>query len=211
MSRSRNSVLVAVVFIMAGLGFRVAAVPFHFYAPDVYQGSPTVIAALLAWIPKAIGFLAMVRALTAVVAATGRSSAIAEQAVMLAWCRGGHDDAGQHGGPAPGEPQAAAGLLVDRPRRLPDDRRGGRLRTTPTPAATSRRLSGLLFYLVAYALMTLGAFGVIIALSTPDRPVETVDDLAGLGRTHPATAAALALCLFSLAGIPPLAGFWGKF
>ena len=68
-----------------------------------------------------------------------------------------------------------------------------------------------MFYLVAYALMTLGAFGVIIALSTPERPVETVDDLAGLGRTHPVTALAMALCLFSLAGIPPLAGFWGKF
>ena len=70
---------------------------------------------------------------------------------------------------------------------------------------------GILFYLVAYALMTLGAFGVIIALSTPERPVETVDDLAGLAQTHPMTALAMAICLFSLAGIPPLAGFYGKF
>ena len=52
---------------MAGLGFRVAAVPFHFYAPDVYQGSPTVLAALLAWVPKGIGFLAILRTLAAVV------------------------------------------------------------------------------------------------------------------------------------------------
>ena len=59
--------LIAVVFVIAGLGFRVAAVPFHFYAPDVYQGSPTVIAALLSWVPKAIGFLAILRTLTAVV------------------------------------------------------------------------------------------------------------------------------------------------
>ena len=64
--RSRSSALIAVVFVMAGLGFRVAAVPFHFYAPDVYQGSPTVIAALLSWVPKAVGFLAIIRALTAV-------------------------------------------------------------------------------------------------------------------------------------------------
>ena len=63
--------LIAVVFVMAGLGFRVAAVPFHFYAPDVYQGSPTVIAALLAWVPKGVGFLAMLRTLTAVVSAGG--------------------------------------------------------------------------------------------------------------------------------------------
>ena len=78
-------------------------------------------------------------------------------------------------------------------------------------AAVYLGAEGILFYLVAYALMTLGAFGVIIALSTPERPVETVDDLAGLGRTHPWTALAMALCLFSLAGIPPLAGFYGKF
>ena len=69
--------LIAIVFVMAGLGFRVAAVPFHFYAPDVYQGSPTVIAALLSWIPKAIGFLAIIRTLTAVVSATGGPSALA--------------------------------------------------------------------------------------------------------------------------------------
>ena len=59
--------LIAVIFVMAGLSFRVAAVPFHFYAPDVYQGSPTVIAALLSWVPKGVGFVAMVRALTAVI------------------------------------------------------------------------------------------------------------------------------------------------
>jgi hypothetical protein len=59
--------------------------------------------------------------------------------------------------------------------------------------------------------MTLGAFGVILALSTPERPVETVDDLAGLFWSRPWPAVALILCLFSLAGVPPLAGFWGKF
>jgi len=69
----------------------------------------------------------------------------------------------------------------------------------------------ILFYLTAYAFMTLGAFGVIILLSTPRRTVETVEDLAGLGKTHPLAALALTICLFSLAGIPPLAGFWGKF
>src|SRR5262249_11548586 len=80
--------LVAIVFIIAGLGFRVAAVPFHFYAPDVYQGSPTVMAALLSWIPKAIGFLAMIRALTSVIAAGGVDGVglpVAHKAVVLAW------------------------------------------------------------------------------------------------------------------------------
>jgi NADH-quinone oxidoreductase subunit N len=66
------------------------------------------------------------------------------------------------------------------------------------------------FYLVTYAFMTLGTFGVIIALSSRERPIESVDDLAGLSRSHPVWAFGLAVCLFSLAGIPPLAGFWGK-
>jgi len=69
----------------------------------------------------------------------------------------------------------------------------------------------IFFYLTAYALMTLGAFGVIVMLSTPERPVETVEDLAGLSQTHPASALAMAVCLFSLAGIPGLAGFFGKY
>jgi NADH-quinone oxidoreductase subunit N len=69
----------------------------------------------------------------------------------------------------------------------------------------------IFFYLFVYALMTLGAFGVIIGLRTADRPVETVDDLAGLGSTRPLAALALAVCLLSLSGIPPLGGFWGKF
>ena len=74
--------VIAVLFVMAGLGFRVAAVPFHFYAPDVYQGAPTVIAAMLAWIPKGVGFVAMLRVLTTVV---GGAGALAEKAVILTW------------------------------------------------------------------------------------------------------------------------------
>jgi NADH-quinone oxidoreductase subunit N len=68
----------------------------------------------------------------------------------------------------------------------------------------------IFFYLVAYALMTLGAFGVIIALRIGDRPVETVEELTGLGATQPLAALAMAICLLSLSGIPPLVGFWGK-
>lgn len=68
----------------------------------------------------------------------------------------------------------------------------------------------VIFYLVSYAVMTLGVFGVIIYLSSDRRPVETVDDLAGLSRTHPFLALVLAVCLLSLTGIPLTAGFWGK-
>jgi NADH-quinone oxidoreductase subunit N len=209
--------LVAIVFVIAGLGFRVAAVPFHFYAPDVYQGSPTVMAALLSWIPKAIGFLAMIRALTSVIAAGGIDGIalpVAHKAVVLAWII------------------AAVTMILGNTVALSQENlkrllayssiaHAGYLMVgvavafayVDVPGAGGFYLGseGILFYLVAYALMTLGAFGVIIALSTPERPVETVDDLAGLGQTHPKSALAMALCLFSLAGIPPLAGFYGKF
>ena len=77
--------LVAVVFVTAGLCFRVTAVPLHFYAPDVYQGSPMVVAATLAWIPKFVGFLAIVRTLTAVFSVKGGDDPLVQKAVLLSW------------------------------------------------------------------------------------------------------------------------------
>jgi NADH-quinone oxidoreductase subunit N len=210
--------LVAIVFVLAGLGFRVAAVPFHFYAPDVYQGSPTVLAALLSWIPKAVGFLAMIRTLTAVfVFATGGADAalaVGHRALIVAWILAAVTM-------TLGNTVALSQENLKRLLAYSSIAHAGYLMIgVAVGLAYAPRLSdggvylgseGILFYLVAYALMTLGAFGVIIALSTPERPVETVDDLAGLAQSHPKTALAMALCLFSLAGIPPLAGFYGKF
>src|SRR5262249_18000305 len=77
--------LVAILFVVWGLCFRVAAVPLQFYAPDVYQGSPIVIAALLAWVPKAVGFLAMIKTLTATFAASDATSPLIQKAIVIAW------------------------------------------------------------------------------------------------------------------------------
>ena len=204
--------LVALVFITAGLGFRVAAVPFHFYAPDVYQGSPTVITALLAWVPKAIGFFALLRVLNALTATTGDSSALGHQAFILAAvisvCT-----------MTLGNTVALAQESLKRLFAYSSIAHAGYLMIGIAVVSRSGLNSstlyfgaeGILFYLTAYALMTLGAFGVIILLSTPEKAVETVDDLVGLGRSHPFWALCLTVCLFSLAGIPPLAGFFGKF
>lgn len=202
--------LIAVVFVMAGLCFRVAAVPLHFYAPDVYQGSPTVIAAILSWLPKAVGFLAMIRALTSVFSQA--SSELVQQATMLSWII------------------AAAtmilgnfvALLQENLKRLlaySSIAHAGYLMVGVTAAFAIGQhgtelyhgAEGIFFYLVAYSLMTLGAFAVIIALRIGDRPVESVRQLAGLGWTRPWPALALSICLLSLSGIPPLIGFWGKF
>ena len=81
------------------------------------------------------------------------------------------------------------------------------------PAARRARgtaSAALWFYLATYAAATIGAFAVLEHLGRPDRRLDAVDELAGLGRTRPAAAAVLAVCMFSLAGVPPLAGFWGK-
>lgn len=200
--------VIAVVFMVAGLGFRVAAVPFHFYAPDVYQGSPTVVAALLAWVPKAVGFLAMIRALSAVL---GGSNPVADKAVVLCWILAVVTM-------TLGNTVALAQSNLKRLLAYSSIAHAGYLmigmtvafRNDPTHGAAYLGTQGVLFYLTTYALMTLGAFGVVIAASTPERPVETVDDLAGLARSRPFLAVCMALCMFSLAGVPPMAGFWGK-
>lgn len=210
--------VIALVFILAGLSFRVAAVPFHFYAPDVYQGSPLVMAALLSWIPKVVGFLAILRTLTAVfgvqpqAAEVSPLAQISDKAVLLTWVVAVVTM-------TLGNTVALAQDNLKRLLAYSSIAHAGYLLIGVAAAfrngadSTSAVLGadGIVFYLATYALMTLGVFGVIIALNTPEQPVERIDDLAGLGRTHPWAALALALCLFSLAGIPPLAGFWGKF
>ncbi len=201
--------LIAIVFVMAGLCFRVAAVPLHFYAPDVYQGSPIVIAALLSWVPKAVGFLAMIRALATVFS---ESATLFEQAILVS------------------SVIAVATMIVGNFMALVQDdlkrllaysaiaHAGYMMIGVAVAFANGQHhtrlyygIEGILFYLVAYALMTLGAFGVLIALRIGDRPVESVDDLAGAGWAQPWLGAGLAVCLLSLSGIPPLVGFWGKF
>ena len=199
------------LFVLAGLWFRVAAVPFHFYAPDVYQGSPTVLAALLSWVPKGVGFVAIVRALTAVISVKGMDDPLVQKAIMISWVVAA----------ATMTLGNTVALLQNNLKRLlaySSIAHAGYLMIGVTVAFANEPRSGtfyygcegIFFYLVAYALMTLGAFGVIIALRTGDRPVETVEDLAGLGSTQPLPALAMAICLLSLSGIPPLAGFWGK-
>jgi NADH-quinone oxidoreductase subunit N len=203
--------LLAVVFVLAGLCFRVAAVPLHFYAPDVYEGSPTVIAATLAWVPKAVGFLAIVRALTAVLAAKGGVDQLVQKAIVLSWAIAAATMVWGN----------LVALLQNNLKRLlaySSIAHAGYMMVGITAAfandfhgsSTIYGSESVFFYLVVYALMTLGFFGVLIAVKFKNRAVETVDDLAGLGTTHPVWALGLTVCLLSLTGIPPLAGFWGK-
>jgi NADH-quinone oxidoreductase subunit N len=203
--------LLALVLVMAGLSFRVAAVPFHFYAPDVYQGSPIVVTALLSWLPKVVGFLAMTRVLVAVFAGRGADDPIVQKAIILAWV-------------------VAAATMVwgnfvalsqENLKRLlaySSIAHAGYLMVGIAAAFVNdpagnlySGIESVFYYLVVYAFMTLGTFAILSALTIKDRPVESVADLAGLARSQPLPALGLAICLLSLSGIPPLAGFWGKF
>jgi NADH-quinone oxidoreductase subunit N len=208
---------VALIMVVAGLGFRITAAPFHFYAPDVYQGAPTVGAALLAFVPKVAGFVALLRVLGFVmpVGEPARGGLIgmglSEQVPILFWFLAvitmflGN----------------ILALLQDNLKRLlaySSVAHAGymliALASAPYLAGISNGPDGvvaLLYYLVAYGVMTIGAFAVISYLSSPERPVENVDDLAGLSRSHPGVAFLMAIFLFSLIGIPLTAGFNGKF
>jgi NADH-quinone oxidoreductase subunit N len=206
-----TTAVVAVMMVLAGLTFRIAAVPFHFYAPDVYEGGPTGVVAQLAFVPKVVGFLALARVLglldhpvtqlpfdaahtlvplmLSVIAAAsmtfGNWMALVQTNLKRLLAYSGIAHAGY----------MLIGVVVAC--ALPD---------APTPGRNG--LDAVLFYLVAYGLMTVGVFAVLLHL--PGAP-DSVDDLAGLGKTHPVSAVVLCVLLFSLIGLPLTAGFVGKF
>ncbi len=209
--------LVAIVLVIAGLGFRIAAVPFHFYAPDVYEGGPAGVVAQLAVVPKIAGLIALARILgmldplsnrlpfdavhtlipltlwvIAVITMTfGNVMALLQDNLKRLLAYSGI----AHGG------YMLIGLVVAS--AVPD---------TKSSYIVQSGVDSILFYLVAYTLMTVGAFAVIqrVGGSTGDGSV-TLDDLAGLGQTRPATALAMTVFLLSLIGLPLTAGFMGKF
>jgi NADH-quinone oxidoreductase subunit N len=206
--------LVALVMVVAAMGFRISAVPFHFYAPDVYQGTTTGMAALLAFVPKVAGFAALVRLLGLVpVSLPGATSAplLGDKALYLLWIMAAVTMSLGN----------LLALLQDNVKRIlaySSVAHAGYMliglavapRLGGAPGGTVGGIEALFFYLVGYGAMTVGAFAVVHYLSTPERPVETVDDLAGAGRTHPGASLLMVLFLFSLIGIPLTAGFAGK-
>jgi NADH-quinone oxidoreductase subunit N len=185
------------VFLFVGFCFKISAVPFHMWTPDVYEGSPTPVTAFFAAAPKVAGIAIFAR--VTVVAfpgithewqqivvfvsiasmALGSFAAIGQRNIkrLMAYSSIGHMG------------YALVGLA----------------------AGTAEGVQGVLIYMSIYVAMTLGTFAVILSMRRDGRLVETISDLAGLSRTHPTMAFFLAVLLFSLAGIPPLAGFFAKF
>jgi NADH-quinone oxidoreductase subunit N len=193
--------IVAFVLIATGFGFKISAVPFHSWAPDVYEGAPTPVTAFMSVGVKAGAFAGFLRLL---LYAGGLSSTVWTDMLIIL---------------------AVTTMVVGNVLALPQ-RNLKRMLAYSSIAHAGYLLLGVIaagrlsssggasavsFYLAAYALMNLGAFGILVWVRNRRRFGYTLDEVAGLGRTMPATALAMALFMLSLTGIPPTAGFWGKF
>ncbi|WP_367714955.1 NADH-quinone oxidoreductase subunit NuoN [Nitratireductor sp. GISD-1A_MAKvit] len=184
------------VFVLAGLAFKISAVPFHMWTPDVYEGAPTPVTAFFAAAPKMAAMALLVRVtmgafepiasdwqqiIVFVAIASmilGAFAAIGQRNIkrLMAYSSIGHVG------------YALVGLAAN----------------------SEAGVKGVAIYMLIYLAMTLGTFAVILAMRRNDGNVEQTDDLAGLSSTNPMMATIMTILMFSLAGIPPLAGFWGK-
>ena len=190
--------LFGLVFVFAGLAFKLAAVPFHMWTPDVYEGAPTPVTAFFASAPKVA---AMAMALRVAVEAMGPAVLEWRQIVIFA---------------------ALASIVLGAVGAI-GQRNIKRLLAYSSinnvgfalvglAAGSAQGVAGVLFYLAVYIVMTLGSFLIVLQMRGEDgQPVEDVASLSGLSRSRPALALALAIFMFSLAGIPPLFGFWAKY
>ncbi len=186
------------VFLFVGLCFKVSAVPFHMWTPDVYEGAPTPVTAFFASAPKVAAIAMFVRA--AIVAFPGITTQWQQILVFIAI--------------ASMALGAFAAIGQRNIKRLMAYSAIGHMgfALVGLAAGTPEGVQGVLVYIAIYMAMTLGTFACILSMRRPDGAMlEDISDLAGLARTKPAMAFFLAMLLFSLAGIPPLAGFFAKF
>jgi NADH-quinone oxidoreductase subunit N len=193
---SRGLLFAGMALIAVGLGFKIAAVPFHMWTPDVYEGAPTVVTGFMAVVPKAGAFAAILR-----VFLTGLSPLVADWQVLwsvLAVLT-----------MILGNVLAVVQRNLKRLLAYSSIAHAGYL-LVGLAAGDVLGASGILFYLVAYALMNLGAFAVVTIFEREGRGA-MLEDYAGLVQERPLLGSALAVFMFSLAGIPPTAGFMGKF
>jgi NADH-quinone oxidoreductase subunit N len=182
------------MLILMGLAFKASLVPFHLWTPDVYQGAPTVAVAYMSAVAKVAAFGVLIRLTLSVAPALELWGALLWWLSILSMVVG----------------NAAALVQRDAKRMLAYSSiaHAGYL-TVGLVSANATGIAGMIYYLVAYSLMTVGAFAVL-SLMARAGDATTVDALQGLYRRSPFAAHAMAILLLSLAGIPPTAGFWGK-
>jgi NADH-quinone oxidoreductase subunit N len=190
-------VIVGLVFIAAGLAFKVSAVPFHMWTPDVYEGAPTPITAFFAVAPKIAAIALFVRVM---IGPFGDLVADWQQIIwfisLSSMILG-----------------SFAAIVQTNIKRLMAYSSIGHMGfvLVGLAAGNEQGVQGILLYLTIYLFMNMGTFACILAMRRQGRMVEDIDELAGLSKTNPYLAAALGIFMFSMAGIPPLAGFFAKF
>jgi NADH-quinone oxidoreductase subunit N len=195
--------LASMLFVITGFGFKISAVPFHFWAPDTYEGSPIPVTAFLSVASKAAGFAGLLQVcfiafepyadvwtpilgIVAVLTMTlGNLTALQQRNIVRLFAYSSVAHAGY--------------MLVPFGIAQPGDQ-----------GVNSQALASVLIYLIAYAVMNIGAFAVVTAVAR-EHPDRLTSDYAGLGLRAPVMGVALTMFLLSLGGIPPLVGFWAKF
>ena len=189
--------LFGLVFLLAGLAFKISAVPFHMWTPDVYEGAPTPVTAFFAAAPKLAAMALLVRTVM-----TAFPTAVVEWQQILTFMAIASMVLG-----------AFAAIGQTNIKRLMAYSSIGHVgyALVGLAAGTPEGTQGVLIYLTIYLAMTLGTFAAILTMRRASGPVEDIGELAGLARNDPSTALVLAILLFSLAGIPPVAGFFAKF
>jgi len=188
--------VIGLVFVVAGLAFKISAVPFHMWTPDVYEGAPTPVTALFAVAPKIAAISLTVSVLMGPfkpLFPQWQQIIVAAAVLSMAW-------------------GAFAALRQPNIKRLMAYSSIGNVGYVllGLAAGSEKGVQAVVFYLAIYMVMTLGVFAIILMMKRRDIMVESISDLAGLGRSHPMMALAMLIFMFSMAGIPPLAGFWGK-
>jgi len=189
-------IVFGLVFLLAGLCFKVSAVPFHMWTPDVYEGAPTPVTAFFASAPKVAALAVFTRvALTAFPGIVPQWQQIVVFVAIASMVLGSFAAIGQ-----------------TNIKRLMAYSSIGHMgfALVGLAAGTVEGAQGVLVYIAIYVAMTLGTFAVILSMKRAGQPMEQISDFAGLSRTNPLLAFFFAMLLFSLAGIPPLAGFFAK-
>ncbi|WP_437966413.1 NADH-quinone oxidoreductase subunit N [Sorangium sp. So ce260] len=196
-------VFVGTAFMLAGFGYKISAAPFHMWTPDVYEGAPTPVTALLSVGPKAAGFAVLVRFFSDALGAGSASPAVATPWPVLAGCL------------------AMATMTVGNLSALGQENVKRMLAYSSIAHAgymllgfsvfSDAGVAAIAFYIVTYCFMNLGAFMAVMAVAEQSGGDETLSAFRGLGRRAPLVAVAMAVFLVSLTGLPPMAGFVGKF
>ena len=189
--------LFGMVFVLSALAFKVSAAPFHMWAPDVYEGAPTPVTAFFAVAPKVAAIALLVRVMVEPFGAIGPQwQQVVWLIAVLSMAVG-----------------AFAAIWQTNIKRLMAYSSIGHVgyALVGLVAGGQAGVSAIALYMAIYLFMNIAVFGGILAMRVEGRAVERIEDLAGLSKTHPLVAAALAVAMFAMAGIPPLAGFFSKF